>query len=127
MRENSLTATPTSTFNVFTRLTTDWWLVELLSCLLSLLTCAAVIIVLTSFDGRPLPNWPYNVTLNSFLALLTTIAKAGLMIPITEALSQLKWVWFAQKRRPLVDFQTFDEASRGLIGGFKLLGTLKGR
>lgn len=66
------------------------------------------------------------MTLNSLLALLTTVAKAGLMIPIGAAIGQLKWIWFAQKERPLADFQTFDEASRGPIGSLKLIGRLKG-
>jgi len=48
------------------------------------------------------------------------------MIPIGAAIGQLKWIWFAQKERPLADFQTFDEASRGPIGSLKLIGRLKG-
>jgi len=87
---------------------------------------AAIIFILLYFDGQPLPSWPHKVTLNSILALLTTVAKAGLMIPIGAAIGQLKWIWFAEKERPLADFQTFDEASRGPIGGLKLIGRLRG-
>ncbi|KAF8856529.1 hypothetical protein BDZ45DRAFT_594092 [Acephala macrosclerotiorum] len=104
----------------------DWWLLEFLGCLFSLLCAVAIIIVLKVYDGKPLPKLPQGITLNTILALFTTLAKAGLMIPISEALSQLKWVWFKEER-PLVDFETFDQASRGPIGGIKLLGTLRFR
>jgi hypothetical protein len=110
----------------FSKKASEMWLTEVLSCTLSLLCSASIIIVLYKCDGKPLPNWPHSITLNSLMALPTTLAKAGLVVPIAEALSQLKWVWFAEKDQPLVDFQTFDEASRTPFGGFKLLGLLKG-
>jgi hypothetical protein len=103
------------------------WLWELLSCLLSLFSLIAIIIILKHYDGEPIQDAPQSVTLNSLLAIFITLAKAGLMVPLAEALSQLKWVWFREAERPLIDFQTFDEASRGPIGGFRLLGMLKGR
>ena len=49
------------------------------------------------------------------------------MIPVVECLGQLKWTWFTGSRpRPLIDFQLFDEASRGVFGSFKLLIRFKG-
>jgi len=103
------------------------WFWELVSCLLSFVSLAAIIIILKHYDGQPAQKWPHPITLNSFLAVFTTLAKAGLVFPVTEALGQLKWVWFGEAERPLIDFQTFDEASRGPIGGIRLLGMLKGR
>ncbi|CZR66586.1 uncharacterized protein PAC_16487 [Phialocephala subalpina] len=113
------------TRNWFSR-QSDWWLREFSSCLFSLLCAVAIIIILKVYDGEPLSKLPKGITLNIVLALFTTLAKAGLMIPISEALGQLKWVWFKEER-PLVDFETFDQASRGPIGSVKLLGTLRFR
>lgn len=49
------------------------------------------------------------------------------MLPIVEGLGQLKWMWFATTRtKPLIDFQLFDEASRGGYGSLKLLFRCKG-
>ncbi|KAH8904952.1 hypothetical protein BR93DRAFT_882125 [Coniochaeta sp. PMI_546] len=46
---------------------------------------------------------------------------------IVEGLGQLKWIWFlSSKRRPLIDFQTFDEATKGGWGSWKLLLRFKG-
>ncbi|KAK7931155.1 hypothetical protein PG985_001867 [Apiospora marii] len=48
------------------------------------------------------------------------------MVPLVQGMSQLKWVWFSSKPRPLADFQLYDEASRGPWGGVKILFKLKG-
>lgn len=43
-----------------------------------------------------------------------------------SGIGQLKWNWFGQTR-PLRDIEKFDEATRGPVGAFKLLWTVKGR
>ncbi|KAM7195138.1 Protein of unknown function (DUF3176) domain containing protein [Rhypophila sp. PSN 637] len=48
------------------------------------------------------------------------------MNPVVECLSQWKWNWF-EHQQPLVDFDTFDKASRGFIGSVLLLKLLKWR
>ncbi|KAK0718033.1 hypothetical protein B0T26DRAFT_644845 [Lasiosphaeria miniovina] len=46
------------------------------------------------------------------------------MVPVAECLSQWKWNWF-QRERPLIDFQTFDSASRGVMGSVLLMRLLR--
>jgi hypothetical protein len=112
----------------FTTLAQDWWLMELMSLMLSLAAIVAIFAVLRAFENHSLPGWPFNITLNTFLALFTTIANTGLIVAVLEALSQLKWIWFMKVKRPLADFQTYDEACRGgVVSGFKLLCTLRAR
>ncbi|KAB5522048.1 hypothetical protein GE09DRAFT_1044110 [Coniochaeta sp. 2T2.1] len=47
---------------------------------------------------------------------------------IVECLGQLKWIWFlsANEPRPLIDFQLFEEATKGGWGSWKLLLRFKG-
>ena len=67
------------------------------------------------------------MTLNTLLAFLTSLARLAFMVPIVEGLGQLKWIWFSShKHRPLVDFQLFDDAAQGGVGGLKLLFGFKG-
>jgi hypothetical protein len=114
--------------NTLVRLSQDWWLNESLGLVLSVLAFTAIVIVLRLFEDRALPDWPYNISLNTFLALFITIATTGIMIAVPEGLSQLKWIWFMHIKRPLADFQEYDDASRGgIVSNFKLLWTLKGR
>jgi len=81
-------------------------------------------VVLLLCDNRPLPDLPLNITLNTFVAFFSTISKAAFMLPIAEAISQCKWNWF-HSDRPLADFETFDEASRGFWGSVALLSRLR--
>jgi hypothetical protein len=59
---------------------------------------------------------------------LSKIASAALILPISEAIGQLKWVWFrGAESKDMIDFETFDKASRGAWGSFLLLFRTKGR
>ncbi|OTA55100.1 hypothetical protein K449DRAFT_438930 [Hypoxylon sp. EC38] len=97
-----------------------WWLFEIIAWVVSAISLAVIIIVIAVTDEKPLPQWPMNITLNSFVSFMSTLMKAALVIPVTEGISQLKWVWF-KKAESLDDIQTFDEASRGTWGSLKLL------
>ena len=104
---------------------TGSWTFEIVSFLVGLTATAAIIGVLAHFDGRSLPAWPYDITLNALIALLATVANANMAIPLQSGLSQLKWVRFKAGRAPLTDMEIFDEASRGTWGAIKLI--IKGR
>jgi len=68
-----------------------------------------------------------GLTLNTVLAFLTSLAKVAFLVPIVEGLGQLKWMWFLSRTpKPLHDMQVFDEATRGGLGGVKLLLGCKG-
>ena len=82
--------------------------------------------MLGMYDTKPAPQWPLGITINSLVALLTSLSRLAFMVPLVQGMSQLKWVWFSSKPRPLSDFQLYDEASRGPWGGVKILFKLKG-
>ncbi|KAK1995865.1 hypothetical protein LX36DRAFT_712817 [Colletotrichum falcatum] len=102
------------------------WLPELLWCAVSVASVAALAGVLSRFDGQPLPRWPLGLTLNTLIAFLATLARASFIIPVSDSVSQLKWLWYRDAPRPLRDFQDFDAASRGAWGSLQLLKTTRG-
>lgn len=58
---------------------------------------------------------------------MASVAKMTFVMAIVEGLGQLKWMWFlSDKPRPLIDFQTFDDAAKGGMGSVKLLFRFKG-
>lgn len=104
----------------------DWWFLEVLGILLSAGALIAIAIILSHFDNAPQPQWA-TVSLNTLVSWLSTLAKAMVLIPVSRGLAQLKWTWMAEKERALTDLQTFDNASRGLIGSLVLLFEQPGR
>lgn len=82
--------------------------------------------VLSKFDQRSLPDWPFAITLNTFLAFFATLAKAAFMIPVSAAIARAQWTWF-RRERPLHDFHVFDQASRGPWGSLALIWRVRGR
>ena len=113
-----------------------WWTLELLSEAVALAGLMTIIVLLLHYRGQPLSAWHSSrFTLNGVIALIATITKAALMLPVSSAIGQRKWLWFlprerlnAQQGNPrsLGSFEAFDEASRGTIGGTKLLWRLRG-
>lgn len=104
-------------------LISDWFIWEALAIILSIALLVAIVGILAEFDQKPQPSWKY-VSLNTVVSWLSTVSKACVLYSINEALGQLKWVWFAEKARPLPHLRTFDRASRGFLGSVELVWTL---
>ena len=62
----------------------DWWLWEIAGIMLSLGATITIIVVLAMYDGQPLPNWPYSITLNAMVSILATIAKVSPRMNLTS-------------------------------------------
>ncbi|KAK2610150.1 hypothetical protein N8I77_003603 [Diaporthe amygdali] len=97
----------------------QWW-VEILNCILMIGTLCAIIGILYPNQTKPLPDWPFDVSINTAVSILSTGLKTCAVLILTEGISHLKWRWF-QKTRPLHDLVVFDSASRGPWGCLRLL------
>ncbi|KAK8074384.1 hypothetical protein PG997_009047 [Apiospora hydei] len=102
----------------------QWW-AEILSCLLMMAMLGAVIGVIYQNNGKPLPDWPFNVSINTIISILSTVLKACAAYILAEGISDSKWKWF-QHNRSLHDLVVFDSASRGPWGCLKLLVAPRG-
>ena len=103
----------------------DWrW--EVASAVFSLLCVVAIIIILKVYQERPLSDWHFvhNITLNTVVALLSTLSRTALIVSVASCLSQLKWIHLVRSPRPLREMQIFDDASRGPWGSLELVWRL---
>jgi len=100
---------------------TDWWLLELGALVIAALCLGCIIIVLFVYRNSPLPSWPWGITLNTLLSVLSQVSNLGLMTALIGAFGQQKWLWFRKSRKSLNDFNAFDKASRGPWGSLLLL------
>ncbi|KAK8169757.1 hypothetical protein IWX90DRAFT_189076 [Phyllosticta citrichinensis] len=85
---------------------------------MSFIALAAMAGILYKIDDKPLDWWTLPIRSNSLISILAAIAKAALILPATESISQLKWLYFSSSSRRLTDLQRFDDASRGPWGSF---------
>ncbi|KAG4426773.1 hypothetical protein IFR04_000204 [Cadophora malorum] len=102
------------------------WFLEILCLVVGILSFGASIALLVVFHDKPLPQWPFGITLNTLIALVSAITNASLAVPLASGFGQLKWNWFKRKPSPLTDMELFDEASRGSWGAVRLLSSCRG-
>lgn len=89
----------------------DWWVLEATGLLISI---GAAVGVPSLYNGRPLEECRYRLNINTAISFLAIISKPSLGPVVEERLGQLKWIWYSgpRKHHSLLDFQTFDGASR---------------
>lgn len=106
--------------------TTLGWGWELLACATSMLALCAIVGMLLAFNHKSLSDWPYRIKLNTLVSVFAQISSTALAIPLSECISQLKWLWFT-RNHPLSDFDSFDKASRGPWSSLLLLWKTRAR
>ncbi|KAK0644693.1 hypothetical protein B0T16DRAFT_333263 [Cercophora newfieldiana] len=103
----------------------DTWIFELAGLVVSAASLVAIVYVLRRYDGQRIPDW--GVSFNTVISILAVVSKMGALYGATNAMSQLKWSWFTDHGRKLIDYKTFDSGSRGMAGAAMLAWSLKGR
>ncbi|OJJ31659.1 hypothetical protein ASPWEDRAFT_176721 [Aspergillus wentii DTO 134E9] len=94
----------------------DYWVWQIVSCLISVMALFALIGVLFVYDHKAIPNWPYGITINSVLSWISQILTACMVGAVATCLSQSKWIHFSSGERPLGEMNSYDWASRGALG-----------
>ncbi|KAF1933737.1 uncharacterized protein M421DRAFT_52650 [Didymella exigua CBS 183.55] len=102
------------------------WVWEFGASIFSLGSLAAVVAVLAANEHKSLANWTFvfGISLNTLIAILSTLSRTALMVPVASCISQLKWIHLISASRPLCEVQVFEDASRGPWGSFGLLWKL---
>lgn len=98
-----------------------YWGLEIAAVIVAVLLLIAIIALLAHYDGHYMPDWPFDITLNSAIAFLTTFLRAAIVAAVAEIIGQIKWTWFTERTRPLHHLQDFDAASRSVLGSLRLL------
>lgn len=103
------------------------WLWELISMTISLSCIVCIIAVLLAINGKSLAEWILPISPNTVVSILNTVAKSSMLLVISSCIGQLKWVHFGRQAQPVIDMETFDQASRGPLGSLKLLWCINWR
>ncbi|KOC17307.1 hypothetical protein AFLA70_821g000091 [Aspergillus flavus AF70] len=98
----------------------DSWLWEITSLIFSAACVVAMVGVLIGVQGTSLSAWHLLIAPNTVISALATASKTSLLLPVTESISQLKWVHFNRAHR-LSDMDLYNNASRGPLGALVFL------
>ncbi|KAJ8070712.1 hypothetical protein OCU04_001083 [Sclerotinia nivalis] len=91
------------------------------SASLFILACPIIIITtLYPYAEQPLPQWPFQISINTLLSIYSLVFKTCLTFVIASCIGQLQWSWFSS-HRPLYDLVRYDRATRGPWGSVQLL------
>jgi hypothetical protein len=97
------------------------WKYEVLSTVCSVGALLAIIAVLFAYDGKSMTRWNAWLRPNTVVSALSTLAKSSMLMVVGQGLGQLKWQHFERRPRRLLDFDVFENASRGPWGSLRLL------
>lgn len=87
-----------------------WWVCEIGASIISIGGSITLLVVLKNADQGPQRPWIIGntqLTLNTVVAIVSTVIRASLIVMISGALNQSSWNWFAKKQR--TDHQQLDE------------------
>ncbi|KAJ2994366.1 hypothetical protein NUW58_g1577 [Xylaria curta] len=96
------------------------WLPETASLVFAISIFVAVVVLLATRRDKPQPDWPSLLNINALLSILTTLLRVSILFPVAEAITELKWIWFANVH-PLRDIDHYEAAGRSPWGALKLL------
>ncbi|KAL7933972.1 hypothetical protein V8C35DRAFT_280290 [Trichoderma chlorosporum] len=117
--KDDLIGQPSTTAPGWRRLLSNWYL-EIICCILAVAALFAIVGTIYPYRGKPGPEWPNIISLNTLLAIYTMILKACLALVIGSGISQLQWVWFSSERS-LHDVVKYNTATSGAWGSFQWL------
>ena len=65
----------------------NWWL-EIGACFTFILALLAIVITLRPHQGKPLPQWPYNISINSLISIYVVVLKATVLLVTAEGIGE---------------------------------------
>ena len=65
----------------------SWWL-EIGACFIFILALLAIIVTLRPHQGKPLPQWPYDISINSLISIYVVLLKATVLFVAAEGIGK---------------------------------------
>lgn len=97
------------------------WKWEIFTWTLGTIGFLANLILMVISNGMLQKEWHSRIQITAFVAALAQVSQSALLVPTASSIGQLKWEWVSLLRRPAMDIQRFDLASRGPDGSMRLL------
>ena len=102
------------------------WLWELSTWFIGTISLLVAVILLVSFNNKPLNRWNSRISLNAIASVLSQAAMSALLFPVSSSIGQMKWIWY-RRDNCFLDVDSFDKASRGPQGSLEFLWKFRGK
>ncbi|KAJ0161694.1 hypothetical protein CTA2_5795 [Colletotrichum tanaceti] len=119
--ENTLRRRTPIHFHELTQWCSDNWVFEILALVISTVCLLGIVTTLLLHGNRPLPQWPFSISINALISALSTVSRSTLAVAVSAAISQRQWIRLDEDSHPLADLEIHDSASRGPWGSMSLL------
>jgi Protein of unknown function (DUF3176) len=96
------------------------WRLELFALFAFISAIGAIVGTVYPYKGKPSPQLPFRITVNTLLSVYATIIKAAIASVAASVIYQAQWTWFATERRPIYDVAQYQKAG-GLLGAITWL------
>ncbi|KAF4429783.1 hypothetical protein CGGC5_v002773 [Colletotrichum fructicola Nara gc5] len=80
----------------------------------------AIVILLSTHNGQVQPDFVDQVSINTLVAIFSTVLRASVLFIVTEVIGEMKWQWM-ESPRSLRDMEYFTNAGTGPWGSLKFL------
>ncbi|KAF6795051.1 hypothetical protein CSOJ01_13510 [Colletotrichum sojae] len=71
-----------------------------------------IVVILCKLDGEVQPDLPYDLNVNTLIAIFSAMLRATLLFVIAEVVGQSRWLWL-ESPRPLSDLERSHDAGQG--------------
>jgi hypothetical protein len=88
------------------------WKWEAAACFMATVSLSAVVATLYPYNGQPLPQWPFRISINTLVSIFSVVLKASFALVVQSSIGQLQWQWL-KSERPLYDLTRYSEAGQG--------------
>lgn len=113
--------------NKFSRMIHHFWMIEVVSSIVSFLCLALIVLVFLAYGGKKQePQGIYSGLPTTTVNVLITLMRTAMVLPVGTALAQSQWSWFKTEQQ-LADMETFADATRGPFGSMILLSKMTQR
>ena len=65
----------------------NWWL-ETFACLTCFVAFVAIVVTLTPYQGKPLSQWPHDISVNSVISIYLVVLKITMGLVLVEGLGE---------------------------------------
>ena len=104
----------------------EWlWLRESAAWLASCLLLVCIVVILSVYQNKPRPTLHWGITLNALIAIIIKLGLAFLIVPLSAAVGQWKWMR-VRTSRSLEEFSAISDAAQSPWASIMLLVRFRG-